>query len=199
MKSIQRKSKTCYEKENSKFYTYLIPIENKKEVTEILGDLKKEYKDATHYCYAYILDGVEKCSDDGEPSGTAGIPILNVLKQNQLNHVLCVVIRYFGGTKLGAGGLLRAYSKAVSMGLEKAIFVEKIEGYKVKITFPYEYLKQVDYLLQDIFLSYKEYEENVFYEFEIEKNAYQKKISSLKPYLIKEEKIECLVTKKASD
>ena len=114
-------------------------INNIDEIKNKLERIKKTYKDATHYCYAYIIDGKEKCSDNGEPSGTAGIPILNVLKQNNLTNIICIVIRYFGGIKLGAGGLVRAYTKSVVECLKDHIKL-LIEGYNITITFEYKYI-----------------------------------------------------------
>lgn len=98
----------------SKFIAKLYKINNLNEIDNVINDLKKEYKKATHICYAYIINGQEKAVDDGEPSGTAGKPILNVLQKRKLNEILVVVIRYFGGIKLGAGGLVRAYTKSAS-------------------------------------------------------------------------------------
>lgn len=106
----------------SKFYGYLYNIDRVEDVSSILDALKKEHKKATHICYAYkITSGQEfvKFFDDGEPSGTAGKPIFNVIDKKKLNNVLVVVVRYFGGIKLGAGGLTRAYSNTASM-----LFVE---------------------------------------------------------------------------
>lgn len=103
----------------SKFITKLYEIDNTNCINEIIDDLKKEYKKATHICYAYIVNGQEKAVDDGEPSGTAGRPILNVLQKRKENNKLIVVIRYFGGIKLGAGGLVRAYTKSASEILKK--------------------------------------------------------------------------------
>ena len=107
------KNDDSYELEikKSKFISKLYRVNNIEDVNNILSSLRKEYSDATHHCYAYIINNSKKSSDDGEPGGTAGIPILQVLDKNNLNYVLCVVIRYFGGIKLGAGGLVRAYSK----------------------------------------------------------------------------------------
>ena len=93
----------------SKFYGILSPIESVEEAKNLLVEIRKEYPKATHYCYAYIVDGKEKSSDDGEPSGTAGRPILEFLKNKELENIICVVVRYFGGIKLGASGLIRAY------------------------------------------------------------------------------------------
>lgn len=101
----------------SKFYGYLFEVKSQNDVLAILANLKKEHKKATHICYAYkIVDGQEivKFNDDGEPSGTAGRPILNVIEKKKLCNVLVCVVRYFGGIKLGAGGLVRAYTKCTS-------------------------------------------------------------------------------------
>lgn len=106
-----------YEISKSKFYSYLIETSSVDEFSKELDKLKSMHKKATHFCYAYIIDdngSKEKCFDDGEPKGTAGQPILNVLKKKNLRNVGVIVVRYFGGIKLGAGGLLRAYTKATS-------------------------------------------------------------------------------------
>lgn len=96
----------------SKFIALYYEIDSVDEVNDILQDLKKEHKKAKHFPYAYKIDNNIKKSDDKEPSGTAGMPILNIIEKNNLNNCLIVVIRYFGGIKLGTGGLLRAYSNA---------------------------------------------------------------------------------------
>lgn len=101
----------------SRFISYKFDITNLSQVKEHLESLKKEHKKARHVCFAYVFNGdvvSEKCSDDGEPSGTAGYPILNVIKKKNLTNVLVAVVRYFGGIKLGAGGLTRAYTKATA-------------------------------------------------------------------------------------
>ena len=155
----------------SKFITVLTNINDINKIKEKLEDIKKTYKDATHYCYAYIINNHEKCSDNGEPSGTAGMPILNVLKQNNLTNILCVVIRYFGGIKLGAGGLIRAYSTSASEALNKASITNLVNGYNITIEFPYDNLKQIDYLLKDIDIK-KTYQTNITYTFNIEKEKF---------------------------
>ncbi len=98
----------------SKFLTYLYKIDNLDEIKIIINDLKLEHKKATHICYAYKFEIYAKYYDDGEPNGTAGKPIFNVIEKKGLNNVLIVVVRYFGGIKLGAGGLFRAYSNSAS-------------------------------------------------------------------------------------
>ena len=124
MKSINQNVESIYLIQKSKFITKMIKVHSNNEIEPILNKLKIQYPNATHYCYAYIIDNIKRFSDDGEPSGTAGLPILNVLDNNQLNYILCVVIRYFGGIKLGAGGLVRAYTKSVTNCLELADIYE---------------------------------------------------------------------------
>ena len=101
----------------SRFITYLIPIQTEEEFNEQLAAIRKKHYKATHHCQAFILNAdssIQRMSDDGEPSGTAGVPMLEVLKRNNLTYIMAVTVRYFGGTKLGAGGLIRAYSTSVS-------------------------------------------------------------------------------------
>ncbi len=100
------------ELKKSKFMAYYYQIDTIEEVNTILTMLKKEHKKARHIPYAYKLDNYSKKSDDKEPSGTSGMPILNIIEKNNLNHTLIAVVRYFGGIKLGAGGLIRAYSNS---------------------------------------------------------------------------------------
>ena len=105
----------------SKFVAFLIPILTENELKEKLACIKKDYSDSTHICYAYIINpNIEKCYDDNEPTGTAGLPMLTFLKHNKLTNVLAVVVRYYGGIKLGAGGLIRAYKNAVNLAFEKS-------------------------------------------------------------------------------
>ena len=166
MKSIQKEITSEIIINKSRFITILTNINDINKIKEKLEEIKKKYKDATHYCYAYIINNHEKCSDNGEPSGTAGMPILNVLKQNDLTNILCVVIRYFGGIKLGAGGLIRAYSTSASEALNKAIITNIVNGYNITIEFSYDNLKQIDYLLKNIDIK-KDYQTNITYNFNI--------------------------------
>lgn len=157
----------------SKFITKLYKINNLSDINNIINKLKIEYKDSTHICYAYILNGIEKCIDDKEPSGTAGLPILNVLKHNNLNYILAVVIRYFGGIKLGAGGLVRAYSNSITDTLKLVNIVELIEGLNISITFNYDNIKYIDNLLKDIEIINKQYNDNIIYNINISKEDYE--------------------------
>lgn len=146
----------------SRFISVLKKVKDITEIDKILSDLKEEYKDATHYCYAYIINDKKKSSDDNEPGGTAGLPILQALEKNNLNYVLCVVIRYFGGIKLGAGGLIRAYSKATSEAIRNSDKIELIKGLEIKFTTNYEEQKRIDYLLQNYQFT-KEYGTSITY------------------------------------
>ena len=171
----------------SKFITILNYVETKDDVTRILNKYKKEYKNATHYCYAYILENTEKCSDNGEPSGTAGLPILNVLKNNNLTNVLAIVIRYFGGIKLGAGGLIRAYSNSTSEALLKTSICNLEEGFNITITFPYDMLSTFDNLFKNILN--KNFDNNITYNFNITKQEYLNKKELIDKYLINKKNI----------
>lgn len=117
----------------SKFITIVYHINNKDEVNNYLKEIKNDYPNATHYVYAYILDEINYSTDDKEPSGSAGNPILNVLLKNNLNHILCVVVRYFGGIKLGCGVLTRTYSKCASEIVKKTNIIELEHGYLIKL------------------------------------------------------------------
>ena len=163
---------------NSRFICVIFPISDVKDVNYYLDIVKEKYKNATHYCYAYILDDKKKLSDDGEPGGTAGNPMMQVLEKHNLNHVLAVTIRYFGGIKLGSGGLVRAYSKSVTEVLKLCELKELILGCYVKITFLYNHSKNVDYLLKDINIIKKDYNEQLTYYFNCSYNL----LESLKKY-----------------
>ena len=185
MKSIQTEITNEIIINKSRFITILTNINDVNKVKEKLEEIKKKYKDATHYCYAYIINNHEKCSDNGEPSGTAGMPILNVLKQNDLTNILCIVIRYFGGIKLGAGGLIRAYSTSASVALNKATITNIVNGYNITIEFSYDNLKQIDYLLKNIDIK-KDYQTNIIYTF----NITEEKLKQIESELNKLSKIK---------
>lgn len=155
----------------SKFITKLYKVTDETEIINILNNLKKEYKDSTHICYAYIINNIKRFNDDGEPGGTAGMPILNVLENNDLNFILAVVIRYFGGIKLGAGGLTRAYSNSISETLKNNNIKELQQGIKLEILFDYSNSKKIDYLLKDISKT-KYFGNNVRYDLYISLDNY---------------------------
>lgn len=167
----------------SKFICELLYINNQDEIDSKLKDIKHKYKGATHYCYAYIYDNNKRFNDDGEPSGTAGMPILNVLENNNLNHVLCVVIRYFGGIKLGAGGLVRAYTKSVTSCLENTKIIDKKECQLIKITFSYDKVKIIDKIINKNILL-KKFENNITYTIAISKDEVKNTLKLLENYII---------------
>lgn len=144
----------------SKFIAISYNINNLDDVKTKLEEIKKEYKDATHICYAYIIGNQEKANDDNEPCGTAGIPILNVLKKENLNNVLSIVIRYFGGIKLGANGLIRAYSTACKDSLN---IIELKKGIEIEITFNYIYIEKINYYLINSVIINKSFDEEIKY------------------------------------
>ncbi|MFC7394672.1 YigZ family protein [Scopulibacillus cellulosilyticus] len=143
------KSKAAHEIiiQNSRFISQIKRVETETEAQNEISLINKEHWKANHNCYAYAIgenQHIQKASDDGEPSGTAGVPILEVLKKKHLRDVLVVVTRYFGGTKLGAGGLIRAYSKATSEGLKASGIVERKPMNIIQTTFEYTLLGQIE-------------------------------------------------------
>jgi len=158
----------------SRFIADIFYVESEEEAVEILKKIKSKYYDARHHCFAYriMLDtGIkDKSSDDGEPSGTAGAPILNVITKNNLVNVLVVVTRYFGGILLGAGGLVRAYSESAVKAIEKVEILNKKSGYIAEIEVLYQDLENVKYVLKtnNIKINDITYQENVKLEIEID-------------------------------
>ncbi len=173
MKSIKKEITNEIIINKSKFITIITPFSTLDNFNTYLNNIKKTYPNATHYCYGYIINNHEKCSDNGEPSGTAGNPILNVLKQNDLKNILCVVIRYFGGIKLGAGGLIRAYSTSASEALNKCEIINLTKGYEITYEFDYNNIKKINYLLKNINIK-KTFENKIIYEFKINENELKK-------------------------
>ena len=139
-------------KKKSKFIANLMKVENKEEAEEKIKEIKKKYYDARHNCVAYRIiekDGlIEKASDDGEPSGTAGGPMLNILRNQNLANILVVVTRYFGGILLGTGGLVRAYSDATIKAINSADKVKKVMGIEFQISMEYSQLENFKYYCQ---------------------------------------------------
>ena len=167
MKTIKNNTNNEIIIKNSRFICHLYKIKDLNDISNYLNNIKSTYKDATHYCYAYILNDQKKSSDDGEPSGTAGFPILKVLENNNLNNILAIVIRYFGGIKLGAGGLVRAYTKSVTNTLTENNIISLTHGYNLTIEFNYNQIKEIDYLLKDITINNKEFNNTITYNIDI--------------------------------
>lgn len=170
MKSIEEITEHTLVIKKSEFICTLIPLNDENKINETIDYYKDKYKDATHNCIAYLVGTKERANDDGEPSGTAGLPMLNVLKKQELSNIIAIVTRYFGGIKLGAGGLTRAYSQAVVEALKEANIVEKhlIDVYDVALD--YSFTKKFEHLLKvnAIDCINKEYSEQVTYRLYID-------------------------------
>ena len=157
---------TLYEIQKSKFITHLRHIETEEEARAFIQAMKKKYFDARHNCSAYVLgEGADKqkSNDDGEPGGTAGNPILEAIKKNELTNIVVVVTRYFGGIKLGAGGLIRAYSHAAVLGLEAATILAMTPFQQLDVTVSYDMLAAVEHWMRQNEIRSREadYAENV--------------------------------------
>lgn len=152
--------------EKSTFIGYAKPIKTEEEAIEFINEIKKKHKDATHNVWAYTVGktmNIQRYSDDGEPQGTAGIPTLEVIKKEDLRDVAVVVTRYFGGVKLGAGGLVRAYTKGAKIGIEAAKVIEKVMYQEVRIKIDYNQLGKVqnEIMNMNYFVKDTIYEDNV--------------------------------------
>lgn len=173
MKTISEKITNELIIKNSKFITIIFPITSIENIQDLIDETKLAYPKATHYCYAYIINDIKRSSDDKEPSGTAGTPMLNVLIKENYTNILVVTVRYFGGIKLGVGGLVRAYSKSVKEALNIATTIDLELGYRVQITASYSKQKELDYLLRNALIIKKEYQEKIEYEVLISKDSIQ--------------------------
>lgn len=160
----------------SKFIANIYHVENVKEADEKIKEIKKKYYDAKHNCVAYrvIESGqlIEKSSDDGEPSGTAGGPMLNILQKNNLCNILIIVTRYFGGILLGTGGLVRAYSEATQKVIESSTIISKVDGIEIELEINYSNLDIFKYYCKNnnIKVTNIKYLDNIILKVEMEKN-----------------------------
>lgn len=189
MKTIDKNYENQIDIKKSQFICRLYPAQTESEAKEIIAKISAEYKDATHNCSAYYVSDGEGYDDDGEPGGTAGRPMLNVLKKNELQNSVAIVTRYFGGIKLGAGGLVRAYSKSVLETLAIAEIVEMEKYHIFNFKFDYQHMKLVDSDLRSrkIDIIDKTYDETVNYKIAI---INKERLDNLKEKLAKEVKID---------
>lgn len=203
-KTIKKNVSAEIVEKKSKFIANVFYIESREEAEDIIKNQKKKYHDARHNCYAYrVLENstvIEKYSDDGEPSGTAGAPMLTLLSKPNIVNTLVIVTRYFGGILLGTGGLVKAYSEATKNALEKAEITKIEEGFLYKIEIKYSDLENFKYFIKnnDASIIKEEYFENVFLHIFMPKNKIEclksEKINSFN--IIKMEKQEKMYTKK---
>lgn len=148
----------------SRFITYLFPVSDEDDAKAKLDQIRIKHSDATHNCYGYIVGktaNIAKFSDHGEPSGTAGVVIFDVLQKNNLTNILAIVTRYFGGIKLGAGGLVRAYSSSVALALDETTKIEIIEYSNLSIICDYSLLGLIERYIEDYEILEKEFSQTV--------------------------------------
>ena len=149
--TIKNEAVTEFEEKKSTFIGHALRVYDESEARDYIKKIKSQNKEARHNVYAYIIGenlGIQRYSDDGEPQGTAGIPVLDVIKKIGVTDVVVVVTRYFGGILLGKGGLARAYSKAASSSIKEGGVVEKVKGVPLKINFDYDALGKLQYLFE---------------------------------------------------
>ena len=184
--------------EKSRFICYMKHIKSEEEFKEYLALIRKKHYDSDHVCSGFVSNNICRSSDDGEPSGTAGAPILNVLQKNNLNEMCAIVVRYFGGIKLGAGGLIRAYSSAVSETIANNHLYTDVSYPKYELTLSYELGNKIKHFIENstILLNTK-YDTNITYEFALDDkkkleiiNKFTKGIS---PIYVQDVEIETMV------
>jgi uncharacterized YigZ family protein len=155
-RTIQKPSTGSYKEKGSKFLAFALPVVTEAEVKENLEAIRKEYFDARHHCFAWMLGAEKKqfrAFDDGEPNHSAGDPILGQIRSNDLTNVLIIVVRYFGGVKLGVGGLISAYKAAAEDALKNAVIIEEEVKEKISINYDYASTPEVMRLVKDFDLS----------------------------------------------
>ena len=151
-KTIKQRSEGVFRDRGSKFLAIAFPVYTTEEIKKTLAELRKEYHDARHHCYAYRLGAAKeifRANDDGEPSGSAGNPIMGQIRSKDLSNILIVVVRYFGGTLLGVGGLINAYRTAAANAIQDAIVITAAEQDLVEISFPYILMNNVMKIIRD--------------------------------------------------
>lgn len=199
MPRIQNDCVHTIEIKKSKFITYLHRTQDEMEAKEFLKSIKKEHPNANHHCTAMIIGSIMRSNDDGEPSQTAGHPMLDVLMHHHMQDILVVVVRYFGGIKLGTGGLVRAYSQSVSQALEQATLTEVIQLHEYKIHFAYDLIGKVDHYFRtkNIDITQKEYDANITYFFasktDLTKDLMELSNGTIQPEFIQDIESECII------
>ncbi|MDD2191777.1 MAG: YigZ family protein [Bacteroidales bacterium] len=182
--TIKEKSEGIYKEKGSKFISFAFPVKDTDEIKDIIKDIKKEYFDARHHCYAYILGqdkSIFRMNDDGEPSSTGGKPIYGQLLSKDLTNVLVVVVRYFGGVKLGVSGLVQAYKQAAFDALENAVIIEKTVDEVYGVSFEYILMNDVMRVMKenDLPQMNHRFENDCYLEFVVRKSNSIKVIDSL--------------------
>lgn len=189
-KTVKETSKGLFTEKKSKFISFVIPVQTVEDVKIEVEKYRKEYYDARHVCWAYMLGSGRdefRSNDDGEPSGTAGKPILGQINSNELTNILIVVIRYFGGVKLGTSGLIVAYKEAAIEAIANAEIIEKTVDLEISFQFEYPFMNDVMKIVKDLepAILNQQYDTDCFMTLKIRKGLYDQLISRL-------EKVESL-------
>ena len=184
-KTIAGPSEGIYREKGSKFIALAFPVESEAEIKEKLAEIQKQYFDARHHCYSYILGpnkDAYRLNDNGEPSGTAGRPIHGQLLSKDLTNTLVIVVRYFGGIKLGVSGLINAYKTAAKDALDHATIIEKTVDETYKVSFDYSVMNSVMQLLKDPYVSIlgQGYEDRYLITFKIRRREADRIVTALK-------------------
>lgn len=201
LRTIRENTSSEIIEKKSKFIGNLVYVNSVEEAENIIKQTRKKYYDARHNCFAYSImtkDGiVNRSSDDGEPSGTAGAPMLNIINKNELINVLIIVTRYFGGILLGTGGLVKAYSEATIKAIESAKFVKEEIGYELIITINYNDFEKFSYFCnhKNINIIQTNYNEKIDCKIEVNKKEKEEILSNLKELNFKIEKYEIVKEK----
>ena len=177
MKIIYKNGTDEIVEKKSRFIANVFKVESEEQAVDIINNMKKKFWDARHNCYAYIIGNnneVQKCSDDGEPSGTAGKPIMDIILSEKIHNCLIVVTRYFGGTLLGTGGLIRAYQEASKKGIAQSEVIDAIEGVSAYIDTDYNNMGKIQYICaeQNVLIEDIEYTDKVHIKLLIPKEYY---------------------------
>ena len=199
-KTIEKEENSEIIEKKSKFIGTICPVQSEEEAENKIKEIKKKYYDARHNCFAYRVlkeeNVIERSSDDGEPSGTAGAPMLNILKQKNICNVLVIVTRYFGGILLGTGGLVRAYSQATESAIENSNLINKTKGIEVEIILEYKDLEKMKYFckMNSLNIIDIKYNEDVTIKIEIkeeDRNIFENKEKlnfNIKKYMVIKER-----------
>ena len=194
--TIKEDVETEIVEKKSKFIGHLFYVESAEEAEQKIKEMKKKYFDARHNCIAYrVLEQgklIEKSNDDGEPSGTAGAPMLNILQKNNMVNIVIIVTRYFGGILLGTGGLVRAYSNCLMLAIENSIKISKYMGVELEVKLEYKEFENFKYYCKnnDININNLQYNENIVCQIELEEAKKQKLIKDFETKKINLSKIK---------
>ncbi len=176
-RTIKKPNNISFTERRSEFIAYLCPVHTNDEAVAFINEIKSLHRKATHNVYAYILrdNNITRYSDDGEPQGTAGVPVLDILQKNELTDICCVVTRYFGGILLGGGGLVRAYSTSAKLAVEEAEIMDMCECYRISFSMDYNLYSKVAYFLPQYEVKElsSKFEDNIFLELLVKEEHFE--------------------------